>query len=213
MALCYKGWVTLLGCVLWLVSFAVSAQQVRVEALFPDKALLSIDGTSRVLKVGQTSRDGVTLVAADSEQAIIRVGDRQQALRIGQHIGGYRAQDPQLTLARDAIGMYRTPGRINGQQVQFLVDTGATKVAMSGVLAQELGISVEGLQRYTVVTAGGERPAYQVLLEDVSVGDITLYAVEAVVLEGAYPDEVLLGMSFLNRVSLEYQGSILTIKK
>ncbi len=65
----------------------------------------------------------------------------------------------------------------------------------------------------TVSTASGLSPAYHVKLDSVRIGDIELRNIQATVLEGAFPQEVLLGMSFLSQLELERKGNLVTLRK
>jgi aspartyl protease family protein len=106
-----------------------------------------------------------------------------------------------------------TLGQINGGTVQFMVDTGATAIAMSSTRARQLGINYINGQRGFTQTANGRAAAYRVTLDTVKIGDITLHAVDAVVLEGDNLPMVLLGMSFLNRTEMKRDGQSLTLIK
>ena len=110
--------------------------------------------------------------------------------------------------------MYATAGFINGQPVNFLVDTGATWIAMNSHQARSLGINFRFLgKRGHVSTANGVVPIYRVTLAKVRVGEIELTNVAAGVLEGNSPEEVLLGNSFLNRVEMQRQGQVMLLKQ
>ena len=106
-----------------------------------------------------------------------------------------------------------TVGQINGGTVQFLVDTGATSIALPSADARRLGINYLSGQRGYTETANGKATAYKINLDSVKVGDITLYSVEAVVLEGDGLKIALLGMSFLNRTEMRRDGQTLTLTK
>jgi len=116
-----------------------------------------------------------------------------------------------VTLTADTQGHYLTLGQINGGTVQFLVDTGATTIALPSAEARRLGINYLGGPRGYTQTANGRAAAYRVTLDTVKIGDITLHAVEAVVLEGDGLKMALLGMSFLNRTEMRRDGQALTL--
>jgi aspartyl protease family protein len=103
---------------------------------------------------------------------------------------------------------------INGRPINFMVDTGATWIAMNVHQARSLGINFRYTgKRSMVSTANGSVPVYRVILDKVSVGEIELTNVEAAVLEGDSPAEVLLGNSFLNRVEMQRQGQVMLLKQ
>lgn len=117
----------------------------------------------------------------------------------------------QVILKRNRAGHYVANGRINGHEVVFLLDTGATDVAMSGELAKKLALP-RGPQRMSQ-TANGSVMSWQTRLSEVGLGDITLTNVSASVLPSMGGDEVLLGMSFLKRLELIQRGDQLTLRK
>jgi aspartyl protease family protein len=201
---------------------AASAQaaDISVTALFGGKAQISVDGGKpRMLSAGQTSPEGVKLVSADSKGAVIEFQGKRRnlALGSGMRIGGSELSagnsGASVTLAADERGHYMTVGQVNGGTVQFLVDTGATAIALPSADARRLGINYLNGQRGFTQTANGRAAAYRVTLDTVKVGDITLHAVEAVVLEGDGLKVALLGMSFLNRTEMKRDGQALTLVK
>lgn len=199
---------------------AASAQaaDISVTALFGGKAQLVIDGgRPRMLSAGQTSPEGVKLISADSKGAVIEFQGKRLSLALGSgmRIGGADLSagnsGASVTLAADERGHYMTMGQVNGGTVQFLVDTGATSIALPSADARRLGINYLNGQRGFTQTANGRAAAYRVTLDTVKVGDITLHAVEAVVLEGDGLKVALLGMSFLNRTEMKRDGQALTL--
>lgn len=208
----------LCGAVLFLSSIAVAvAQDVLVLALFKNKAVLRIDGVQRTLRVGEASPEGVRLISADSAQAELEINGKRSTHVLGSHTS-YATIGPatrsMVQIWRNTGGMYTTGGSINGMPVMFLVDTGASVIAMNSQDARRFGIDYRRAGTAgTVSTASGVERAYQVSLDSVKVGDILLRNVEAVVLEGPYPPIVLLGMSFLGRVEMENQGSVLVLRR
>ncbi len=194
--------------------FAVD--QIVVEALFTDKAMVTIDGVRRLLNLDKPSPEGVRLISSNSKEAVIEVEGERRTYPLGGHITT-RFSKPDLVTAkvwRNQAGAYTTVGTINGRTVNFMVDTGATAVAMHANQAKRLGISykLDG-KRIIVNTASGTANAYDVTLDRVQVGEITLNNVRGFVIDTNGPARVLLGMSFLNRVKMEDQGAVLLLEK
>lgn len=192
------------------------ALDITVVGLFKNMAVVRIDDHQRVLRVGQTSPEGVKLVKADSEAAVLDVNGKRERYRLGNRVSTRFSQPPHATarIWQGAGGMYHGTGAINGQTVDFMVDTGATWVSMNAHEARRLGIDF----RYRgepgrVSTANGVVRVYTITLDSVQVGDITVKNVKAAVLEGDSPPVVLLGMSFLNRVNLRREGTMLEMEK
>ena len=115
----------------------------------------------------------------------------------------------EVVLKRNAQGHYVASGFINGYPVTFLVDTGATQVAISEQLAERLGLEKQG--GAFSQTANGVVAVWQTLLERVTLGVIEQRNVRATILPDLEPwNQVLLGMSFLKRLELvQRDGSLL----
>lgn len=197
---------------------ATQAADISVTALFGGKAQFVINGGKpRMLSAGETSPEGVKLISADSKGAVIEFQGKRQnlALGSGMRIAGANpasgSSGASVTLTADAQGHYQTLGQVNGGTVRFLVDTGATSIALSSSEARRLGINYLNGQRGYTQTANGRAAAYRITLDTVKVGDITLQAVDAVVLEGDGLKIALLGMSFLNRTEMKRDGQALTL--
>ncbi len=116
----------------------------------------------------------------------------------------------QVVLQRDRSGHYRLPGEINGHAVAFLVDTGATDVAISERAARAMGLAFG--PRTTVMTAAGPAPAWKTRIERVSAGGLVRRNVRATITPGL-GDEALLGMSFLRHFEIRQQGDHLVIER
>jgi aspartyl protease family protein len=194
---------------------AMAVDKLSVLGLFKDRAIVSIDGTQRVLRPGQQSPEGVMLVSANANEAVIVVDGEQRTLTLGQHIGASfapPAAGKSVVIAPDAGGMYEVAGSINGFQVNFMVDTGATLISMNRNVAKRLGIDYRLTGRESVSqTAAGLARIFLVRLEEVRVGDIALRDVQGAVHDADDPPMILLGNSFLNRVDLERRGELLEL--
>jgi len=116
-----------------------------------------------------------------------------------------------ITLQRNRLGHYVANGRINGTQVRFLLDTGATDVSVPGHIARKLRL--ERGARVQVATANGTIPVYLTLLHRVQIGDILLHDVRATINPHMQQDEVLLGMSFLKHLEFTQRGDQLVLRQ
>ncbi len=115
----------------------------------------------------------------------------------------------EVVLTRDLTGHYRAEAMINGIKADVLVDTGATDVSISQGLADRLGISSHLAARYQ--TANGEAVGYMTRLASVKLGGIEATDVAASITPGLDGD-VLLGMSFLNRMDVRLYKGTMTIR-
>ena len=115
----------------------------------------------------------------------------------------------QVMLERDRSGHFLAQGEINGHPVLFLVDTGATDVAISEKAAREMGL--EFGPRTTVMTAAGPARAWRTRLDRVSLGTVALDNVRATITPGL-GNEVLLGMSFLKYFHMRQDGNQMVLE-
>lgn len=188
------------------------ATSVSVVGLFKDKAIVTIDGSKpRTLSVGQRFQ-GVKLIAADSGGASFEVDGNRRVLNMGQSFaGGAEAGDRQsVSLTADSRGHFAAAGSINGYPLSFLVDTGATSIAINAAEAKRMGLDYKAGQAIGVNTAAGVVPAWRVTFNTVKVGGITVNQVEGMVLEAGLSTP-LLGMSFLNRMEMQRNGQTMTL--
>lgn len=201
-----------------VLPLAAAAEPVYVTAaaLFEGRAMLSIDGSQRLLRVGETSPEGVTLLSASAREAVIEIGGRRQTLAPGRDsAGGFAVPErKRVAIQRGARHEYLVAGTVNGLQVQFLVDTGANVVAMNSAEARRLGIDyrLRGTAG-AVQTASGVVQAWSVTLDRVEVAGIVVRNVAASVIEGPYPAQLLLGMSWLGRVSMREAHGVLYLEE
>ncbi|AYN95898.1 TIGR02281 family clan AA aspartic protease [Pseudomonas sp. LTJR-52] len=207
-----RKWIDI-GVLSLLPALVTAAPQVQVVGLFNGAAVINIDGQRKMLKVGQRQGE-VELVSATSREAVLRIGETNQTFMLSrEYSDGFAAPHKrQLSIARRNDGHYWTSGSINGQPIEFLIDTGASTVAMNEEQANRLGLDYQKGRPVQVNTAGGTRRAWLVRLDRVKVGTIEVLGVEAMVLAGGHPTETLLGMSFLNRVGWREDQGVLYVE-
>ena len=110
--------------------------------------------------------------------------------------------------------MFKTTGSINGYTVNFLVDTGASSIALNSNMAKRLGLQYKLKGDPTIVTtASGSVSAYSINLDRVKVGEIMLRNVAAVVIDGSEPSTPLLGMSYLGRLNIVNEGQVMKLEQ
>ena len=116
-----------------------------------------------------------------------------------------------LVLKRNRMGHYVTSGQINGYPVTFLLDTGATDVAIPKQVADVIGLPYGAPMR--VNTANGSATAYRTEIQNLNIGEFHFGQVRASILPGMKDNEILLGMSALKQVEFSQRGDQLTIKQ
>jgi aspartyl protease family protein len=194
----------------------MAAEKIQLQGMFSNKAIINIDGKNRVLSTGQTSPEGVTLIAIDSNGVTLKVNNVTREYHLNTEIGSnYKIpEEVEEKYYANDDGMFEAVGTINSLTVRFLIDTGASSIAMNRTQARQLGIHyrLDG-EATGVSTASGYVKAYRVILKSVSLGEIKQKNVEAMVIDGRHPGPILLGMSFLGSLKVEKSGDSLLIKQ
>lgn len=192
------------------------AQNVTLNGRMGDRALLIIDGQARTVAVGSTVA-GVKLLQWAGDDAKVDVNGRVLLLTPGTPVsmgssGGGGGGGRSIVLPMSTGGHFMGNGSINGRAVRFMVDTGATVVAMSAADADRIGLDYRKGPPGYVNTANGTAPAYRVNLNSVRLGDVEVYNVDAVVIP-APMDHVLLGNSFLGRFQMQRDNDSMRLEK
>jgi aspartyl protease family protein len=126
--------------------------------------------------------------------------------------GETRRSGREIVLPAGPGGHFFGDGRINGRPVRFLVDTGATAIAMSQSEAERLGLPWRSGLRGMAHTANGPVPSTLVMLASVRLGEVEVFNVAAIVVPAAM-DHVLLGNSFLERFQMRRENDVMRLEK
>ncbi len=210
---------------LLLVTPAGQAASVAVSGIMGDKALVSVDGASPKVVCGGDTVGSVRIIEVRRDVVLIDNAGRRMQLGIGQ-ANSYAGVPPpaaesgtaeggagSVVITADGRGQFLTSGSVNGRQVSFMVDTGATLVTLPRSVAMRAGVDFRNARHTQVSTANGIAIAQRVTLNQVRLGNIRANLVEALVVEDAGLPVALLGMSFLNRTDMTRQGDALTLKQ
>ncbi|THT99933.1 TIGR02281 family clan AA aspartic protease [Lampropedia puyangensis] len=192
---------------------AASAQDLRlVGTVGTNRAIVVLgDGKSRTLTVGQP-RDGITLLSIDRNTATFATQGEKLTLTVGQtptRLSSHAAQT--LKLPAQPGGHYYANGQINGQNVQFLVDTGASTVSLDAQLAARLGIDFQKGRSITVNTANGQTQGWLITLPNLRVGELQQHNVSATIVQQPMPF-ALLGNSFLNHYRMTRDATSMVLE-
>ena len=204
-----------------LVSTGSSALDINVVGLFPNKAVVQIEGGAlRTLSIGEKTRDAIILLSVERDGATFDVQGRRMALALGHARKQASQTSPaaansadSVMVATDARGDLVADGQVNGMPIRFAVDTGATFITLPAREASRLGLDYRKGQKTVMETANGDVLAYRLKLDTVHVGDVAVHNVDAVITEGNSLPIALLGMSFLNRMDIRREGAIMTMTK
>ena len=191
-----------------------AAQTVSMGGSLGSNALLVIDGKARTVAVG-TTVEGIRLVSVTGNEAVVELKGKRVLLRLGDaqvNLGGKASEGggKQIVLTAQTGGHFHANGAINGQSVRFMVDTGATLVAMDKYEAERLGLDYKNGRRGITRTANGDVPVYATKLASVRIGDVLVYNVDAVVTPTPMP-YILLGNSFLTRFQMKRENDVMTL--
>lgn len=182
------------------------------------KALLVVDGGAPKTVASGESHQGVKVISTSGDQAVVEQLGKRMTLRVGDLPVSTVGQGPsagrgsRITLSESGGGHFVTSGQINGRAVQFMVDTGATTIAMSMLDADRMGLAYKTGQAVQINTANGVAQGWRIKLNAVRIGDVEVFEVDAVVIPQAMPF-LLLGNSFLSRFQMRREGTLMTLDK
>ncbi len=201
---------------------AALSQTVGLSGMLGGKALIIVDGAApKSVAVGDAYK-GVRIVSTEGDHATVEIAGKRHTLRVGDapasvgnpggNVADGGAGANRVVLTAGSGGHFLTPGQINGRTVQFMVDTGATKVGMSAADAERIGINYKTGQPVQIGTANGVVPGWLIKVASVRVGDVMVYGVDAIVSAGAMP-YVLLGNSFLTHFQMTRTNDQMVLDK
>ena len=204
-------------CIALLGHTAAWSQSVSLQGMLGNRALLIIDGGAPRSVAPGESVGSVRVLSTSGDQAVISLHGQRHTLRIGESpasVGSAPASGggDRIVLSADSRGHFLTQGSINNRPVQFLVDTGASDVALGQSEAERLGLDYRSGRRVLMNTANGTAEGWRLKLRAVRVGEVTVYEVDAVVTPIPMP-AVLLGNSFLNRFNMRRDADQLTLSR
>lgn len=191
------------------------AQSVALAGRMGERALLVVNGQPHTVGVGGTVA-GVRLVRWAGDDAEVEHGGARSVLRVGGTPAQLGATRPapaarEIVMTAGSGGHFAPAGAINGKAVRFIVDTGATLVAMGRDEAQRLGVDLSSARSGVSQTANGPVAVQIVTLNRVRVGEVEVSNVGAVVMPQALP-YVLLGNSFLSRFQMRRDNDVMRLE-
>ena len=201
--------------------------QIQLVMTGTNRAIVVLEGKRLVLSAGKKDNNSVELLEANSERAILKIGDDTITLRTGEVAAPVLKEDgknslqnvatsetaKKVTLWADEIGFFYARGEIGSRSALFLVDTGANTVTFSSRQADALGIQYQGGQDGFASTASGIAPIKSIVLDRLTVEGISLRNIAANVVLGDFPEVPLLGGSFLNKLNMERSGKKMELSR
>ena len=192
------------------------AESVTLTGTIGSRAILVIDGGApRTLAVGERVQN-VRLLSLQEGTAVVEAGNQRVTLRMDTPVSVGKPVtnngNTRIVLPAGSGGHFMTQGAINGRTVTFMLDTGATSVAISAADAERIGLVYKNGAPVQIGTANGIVSGYRVRLDSVRVGDVDVAGVDAVVSPQSMP-YVLLGNSFINRFSMRRDSDQMVLEK
>lgn len=194
-------------------------QSVALQGMLGGKALLIVDGAPPKTVAAGESHKGVKVLSTSGDEAVLEAAGQRFTLRVGQapaSVGASQAADAangqRIVLPVGSGGHFHADGSVNGRSTVFMVDTGATAVAMGASEAERLGLDYKSGQPVRLSTANGVAVGWRVKLATVRIGDVQVRDVDAVVGPQSMP-YILLGNSFLNRFRMRRDNDQMVLER
>lgn len=207
----------LFGLAAGLLPLCAAAQtNVSLQGMLGNKALLMVGGGAPHSVAPGETYEGVKVLSTGDDQAVVQVDGQRVTLRVGEAPASV-GQAPssggdRIALTADSRGHFLTQGSINNKPVEFMVDTGASMVAISQIEADRLGLDYKKGSQIGMSTANGTTVGWTFKVPVLRIGDVVSYDVDAVVTPAPMP-MVLLGNSYLLRFNMRRDGDQMTLTR
>ncbi len=208
------AWLWALAACMAALPLAAGAQAVALSGILGNRALLVVDGTQpRSVAPGEIYR-GVKVVSVGRDDAVVEVAGQRHTVALGASPVSVRSgsEGQRVVLRSDGRGHFTGDGAINGRAMRYMVDTGATAVAIGQPDAERLGLPFRAGKPVMMNTANGTTQGWRITLDVVRAGDVDVRAVDAVVVPQAMP-YVLLGNSFLSAFHMTRANDEMVLEK
>lgn len=210
-----RSFVSLAIAALCLAPALAHAQSVGIAGMLGSKALLVVDAhPPRALGAGDEFQ-GVKVLSVGKDEATVEVKGAQRVLRLGEapvSVGRKGGSGRRVVLMADSRGHFLNSGMINGRVMQYMVDTGASSVAIGRADADRMGLNYLNGQPVRMNTANGVTQGWRIKLDSVRLGDVEVFGVEAVITPQPMP-YVLLGNSLLNEFQMTRINNEMVLEK
>ncbi|MDM0088856.1 MULTISPECIES: TIGR02281 family clan AA aspartic protease [unclassified Variovorax] len=196
---------------------AAQSNSVMLTGTIGSRAILVVNGGApKTVAVGERFQN-VRLVSLQDGQAVVESAGQRLTLRMDTPVsvgasGGGGGNGSRIVLNADSRGHFMTAGAINGRSVSFMLDTGATAVALSAADATRIGLDFQKGTPVQMNTANGVVQGYRLRLDSVRVGDVEVRDIDAIVSQQPMP-YVLLGNSFIGRFSMRRDAEQMVLER
>lgn len=198
----------------WPLAAQPSGKSIALAGMLGSKALLVVDGGEpRAVGPGETHQ-GVKVLSVTRDEATVDIQGTRRLLRLGESpvALGSSGSGKRIVLMADTQGHFINTGTINGKPMKYMVDTGASVVAIGKPDADRMGIKVDDSQKVIMSTANGSAVGWRVRLNSVRMGDVEVLGVMAVIMPEGMPF-VLLGNSFLTQFQMTRTNDQMVLEK
>lgn len=205
------------GLAAWLplAAGAMQPPSVALAGILGSKALLVVNGAPPKGVGAGESHMGVKVLSVSKDEAQIETGGAKQLLRLGEapvSVGGTGGGKRKVVLMADSRGHFVSTGSINGKQMQYMVDTGASAVSIGRPDADRMGLKYLEGRPVRMNTANGTAQGWLIKLDNVRIGEVDVYGVEAIITPQPMPF-VLLGNSFLGEFQMTRTNQQMVLEK
>ena len=191
------------------------AQAVALAGMLGSKALIVVDAHPPKAVGAGDEFQGVKVLAIARDEATVEIQGARRVLRLGESpvsVGNRGGSGKRIVLMADSRGHFVNSGTINGRVMQYMVDTGASTVAIGRSDADRMGLNYKNGQPVRMSTANGVAQGWRMKLDSVRIGDVEVFGVEAVITSQPMP-YVLLGNSFLTEFQMTRVNDQMVLEK
>ena len=191
------------------------AQAVALAGMLGSKALLVVDANPPKAVGAGDEFQGVKVIAVTKEEATVEIGGARRTLRLGEapvSVGARSGSGKRIVLMADSRGHFVNTGTINGRVMQYMVDTGASTIAIGRNDADRMVLNYRNGEPVRMNTANGVAQGWRIRLDSVRLGDVEVLGVEAIVTPEPMP-YVLLGNSFLTQFQMTRINDQMVLEK
>ena len=191
------------------------AQAVALAGMLGSKALIVVDAHPPKAVGAGDEFQGVKVLAIARDEATVEIQGARRVLRLGESpvsVGNRGGSGKRIVLMADSRGHFVNSGTINGRVMQYMVDTGASTIAIGRSDADRMGLNYKNGQPVRMSTANGVAQGWRMKLDSVRIGDVEVFGVEAVITSQPMP-YVLLGNSFLTEFQMTRVNDQMVLEK